>query len=83
MESADGAQTKRLIYTSSSDGFMDIVACVNSSYFCVCFDTGNALRIADDPVASASLLNQQIWATCTKEVKPMHGVNPKEWYFFR
>jgi len=65
-----------------TDEFMDLVDRVNSPYFGVCFDTGNALRIGDDPVASASLLSKHIFATHTKDVKPIYGVSPKEWYFF-
>jgi sugar phosphate isomerase/epimerase len=66
----------------TTDEFMDLVDRVNSPYFGVCFDTGNALRIGDDPVASASLLSKHIFATHTKDVKPIYGVSPKEWYFF-
>ena len=37
----------------TTDEFMDLVDRVDSPYFGVCFDTGNALRIGDDPVESA------------------------------
>ena len=66
----------------TTDEFMDLVDRVNSPYFGVCFDTGNALRIGDDPVESARLLGEHIFATHTKDVKPVYGVSPKEWYFF-
>ena len=66
----------------TTDEFMDLVNRVNSPYFGVCFDTGNALRIGDDPVVSASMLSKYIFATHTKDVKPIYGVSPKEWYFF-
>ena len=66
----------------TTDEFMDLVDRVNSPYFGVCFDTGNALRIGDDPVASAGLLSKHIFATHTKDVKPIYGVSPKEWFFF-
>ena len=42
----------------TTDEFMDLVDRVDSPYFGVCFDTGNALRIGDDPVESARLLGQ-------------------------
>ena len=66
----------------TTDEFMDLVDRVNSPYFGVCFDTGNALRIGDDPVESARLLGKHIFATHTKDVQPVYGVSPKEWYFF-
>jgi sugar phosphate isomerase/epimerase len=66
----------------TTDEFMDLVDRVDSPYFGVCFDTGNALRIGDDPVESARLLGKHIFATHTKDVKPVYGVSPKEWYFF-
>jgi 3-oxoisoapionate decarboxylase len=66
----------------TTDEFADLIDRVNSPYFGMCFDTGNALRIGDDPVESASLLGKHIFATHTKDVKPVYGVSPKEWYFF-
>ena len=38
-----------------------------------------ALRIGDDPVESARLLGKHIFATHTKDVKPVYGVSPKDW----
>ncbi len=66
----------------TTDEFVDLVDRVDSSHFGVCFDTGNALRIGDDPVESARVLGKHILATHTKDVKPVYGVSPKEWYFF-
>ena len=48
----------------------------------MCFDTGNTLRNGDEPVEAARLLGKHIFATHTKDVKPIYGVSPKEWYFF-
>jgi len=62
--------------------YMDLVERVDSPYFGMCFDTGNALRIGDDPVASVRLLGKHILATHTKDVKPIYGASPQEWYFF-
>jgi sugar phosphate isomerase/epimerase len=66
----------------TTDEFADLIDRVSSPYFGMCFDTGNALRIGDDPVESARLLGKHIFATHTKDVKPVYGVSPKEWYFF-
>ncbi len=66
----------------TTDEFVDLVTRIDSDYFGVCFDTGNALRIGDDPVESARILGRHIFATHTKDVAPLYGVSPKEWYFF-
>jgi sugar phosphate isomerase/epimerase len=66
----------------TTEEFIDLVDRINSPYFGVCFDTGNALRIGDDPVESVRLLGKHIFATHTKDVKPVYGVSPKEWFFF-
>jgi 3-oxoisoapionate decarboxylase len=65
----------------TTDEFADLIDRVDSPYFGMCFDTGNALRIGDDPVETAALLGKHIFATHTKDVKPVYGVSPKEWYF--
>ena len=39
-------------------------------------------RLPSASVASARLLGKHIFATHTKDVKPVYGVSPKEWYFF-
>jgi sugar phosphate isomerase/epimerase len=66
----------------TTDEFLDLINRVNSPYFGMTFDTGNALRIGDDPVESARLLAPHAFATHTKDVAPLYGVSPKEWYFF-
>jgi 3-oxoisoapionate decarboxylase len=62
--------------------FAELIDRINSPNFGMCFDTGNALRIGDDPVETAKLLGPKIFATHTKDVAPLYGANPKEWYFF-
>jgi sugar phosphate isomerase/epimerase len=66
----------------TTDEFMDLIDRVNSPYFGMTFDTGNALRIGDDPVETARLMAKHIYATHTKDVAPLYGVSPREWYFF-
>ncbi|MGQ9502001.1 MAG: sugar phosphate isomerase/epimerase family protein [Anaerolineae bacterium] len=66
----------------TTEEFLDLIHRVNSPYFGMTFDTGNALRIGDDPVESARLLSPYVFATHTKDVAPLYGVSPKEWYFF-
>ena len=66
----------------SADEYMDLISRVNSPYFGLTLDTGNALRIGDDPVEAARMLAPHVFATHTKDVAPLYGVSPKEWYFF-
>jgi 3-oxoisoapionate decarboxylase len=82
---AEGAGVRLAVenhFDFTTDEFLELITAVNSPYFGMCFDTGNALRIGDDPVESAHLLGKHIFATHTKDVKPVYGVSPKEWFFF-
>jgi 3-oxoisoapionate decarboxylase len=62
--------------------FVDLLDRIDSDYFGMCYDTGNALRNGDDPVEGARILGNKVFATHTKDVAPLYGVSPKEWYFF-
>lgn len=64
------------------DEIGEIVEGVGSEAFGITFDTGNALRIGDNPKEFAEKLGKYIFATHTKDVMPIYGGNPKEWYFF-
>lgn len=59
----------------------EIVEGIGSESFGITFDTGNALRIGDNPKDFAEKLGKYIFATHTKDVMPIYGGNPKEWYF--
>jgi sugar phosphate isomerase/epimerase len=45
-------------------------------------DTGNFLRMLDDPVEGARKLADRVYATHIKDLRPVRGVNAGEWYFF-
>jgi 3-oxoisoapionate decarboxylase len=64
------------------DEIGEIVEAVGSDAFGITFDTGNALRIGDNPKDFAEKLGKYIFATHTKDVMPIYGGNPKDWYFF-
>ncbi|MGC8878891.1 MAG: sugar phosphate isomerase/epimerase family protein [Anaerolineae bacterium] len=66
----------------TAEEYLDLIQRVNSPYFGMTFDTGNALRIGDDPVEAARMLAPYVFATHTKDVAPLYGVSPKEWHFF-
>jgi len=67
-------------YTSAE--IQQILARVDSDSLKVNFDTGNTLRMMEDPVAAARRLGPYTVATHTKDVDACRHVRPEEWYFF-
>ena len=59
-----------------------LVEAVGSSYFGVNFDTGNFLRLLDDPVGAMEKLAKYVFATHIKDLKVRRGTSPSEWFFF-
>lgn len=66
----------------TSDEIKELLDRVDSPYLGVNLDTGNFLRLLDDPVDGAAKLADRVYATHIKDLKPVKGVNAKEWYFF-
>ncbi len=67
-------------YTSAE--IYEILERVGSESLKVNFDTGNTLRMMEDPVAAARRLGPYTVATHTKDVAACRHVAPDEWYFF-
>jgi sugar phosphate isomerase/epimerase len=67
-------------YTSAE--ILEILERVDSPALKVNFDTGNTLRMMEDPVAAARRLGPYTVATHTKDVDACRHVRPEEWYFF-
>ena len=67
-------------YTASE--ILDLINRVGSKNLGVNFDTGNALRLSEDPVEEAKILAPHICATHIKDISPRRGVSPKEWNFW-
>jgi sugar phosphate isomerase/epimerase len=67
-------------YTSAE--IYEILERVGSEALKVNFDTGNTLRMMEDPVAAARRLGPYTVATHTKDVDACRHVRPEEWYFF-
>jgi len=67
-------------YTSAE--ILEILERVGSEALKVNFDTGNALRMMENPVAAAKRLSSHIVATHAKDVEACRHVPPEEWYFF-
>ena len=67
-------------YTSAE--ILEILERVDSDALKVNFDTGNTLRMMEDPVAAARRLGPYTVATHTKDLDACRHVSPEEWYFF-
>jgi 3-oxoisoapionate decarboxylase len=61
---------------------LQLIEEVASPNFGVNFDTGNALRLFEDPVEEAKLLAPYIHATHIKDLSPRRGGSPMEWNFW-
>jgi sugar phosphate isomerase/epimerase len=66
----------------TADECVELLDRVNSPYLGLNLDTGNFLRLLDDPVDGAAKLADRVYATHIKDLKPVKGVNATEWYFF-
>jgi sugar phosphate isomerase/epimerase len=65
-----------------SDEMLQLIQDVGSPSFGINFDTGNFMRVQDDPVEGMKKLAPYTFATHVKDLKPMKGVSVKNWHFF-
>jgi sugar phosphate isomerase/epimerase len=66
----------------TSEEIYEILERVGSDSLRVNFDTGNTLRMMEDPVKAAERLGPYTVATHTKDLEACRHVSPEEWYFF-
>lgn len=66
----------------TADEMVQLLDGVGSPYLGINFDTGNFLRLLDDPVRGMQKLAPRVYATHIKDLKPQKGVPAGEWYFF-
>jgi sugar phosphate isomerase/epimerase len=66
----------------TSDECVELLDRVDSPYLGLNLDTGNFLRLLDDPVDGTRKLADKVYATHIKDLKPVRGLNATEWYFF-
>lgn len=66
----------------NSDEILSLIKEVNSPNFGVNFDSGNFLRVLDDPVKAMEKLAPYVMATHIKDMLPVKGISVDEWYFF-
>jgi 3-oxoisoapionate decarboxylase len=67
-------------YTSKE--ILEILERVGSDFLKVNFDTGNTMRMMENPVEAARRLGPHTVATHTKDVEACRHVAPEEWFFF-
>ena len=66
----------------TSDEILQLLEQVGSPYLGLNFDTGNFLRLLDDPIKGMEKLAKYTYATHIKDLKVQRGVSPDSWYFF-
>jgi len=66
----------------TSDEMLKLIKDVDSPWFGINFDTGNFMRLLDDPIEGMKKLAQYTFATHVKDLKPMKGTSVKNWHFF-
>ena len=66
----------------NSDEILQLVKAVDSPNFGVNFDSGNFLRVLDDPIQAMEKLAPHVFATHIKDLLPVRSVPVNEWYFF-
>ncbi len=66
----------------NSDEMLQIIKNVNSPNFGINFDTGNFMRVLDDPIEGMQKLAKYTFATHIKDLKPEQGQSVKSWHFF-
>lgn len=66
----------------TSDEILQLLERVDSPYLGLNFDTGNFLRLLDDPIKGMEKLAKYTYATHIKDLKVQRGITPDTWYFF-
>ncbi len=66
----------------TADECLWLIEAVGSPYFGLNFDTGNFVRLLDDPIEGMKKLAKYTLATHIKDLKVRKGVPVTEWYFF-
>jgi sugar phosphate isomerase/epimerase len=66
----------------TADECLQLLEGVNSPYLGLNFDTGNFLRLLDDPIAGMQKLARYTYATHVKDLYPDKSASPTDWFFF-
>lgn len=66
----------------NSDEILRLISDVGSPWLGVNFDTGNFVRMLDDPLKGMAKLARYVYATHVKDLNVRKGVAVDEWFFF-
>ncbi|HLU83056.1 MAG TPA: sugar phosphate isomerase/epimerase family protein [Trueperaceae bacterium] len=66
----------------TADEMVQMIEAVGSPNFGINFDTGNFLRLLDDPLKGMDKLAKYTYATHIKDLKVNQQAAPDDWYFF-
>lgn len=66
----------------TADEILRLLEGVDSEYLGLNFDTGNFLRLLDDPVKGMEKLAPYVLATHVKDLMPDKNAAPTDWFFF-
>lgn len=66
----------------TSEEMLEMIEAVGSPNFGINFDTGNFLRLLDDPIAGMEKLASYVFSTHIKDLKMHPTARPTDWYFF-
>jgi len=66
----------------NSDEMLSLIKAVNSPYFGINFDTGNFMRVLDDPVKGMQKLAKYVFSTHLKDLKINRQAAVDDWFFF-
>ncbi len=66
----------------TADEILQLLEGVGSEYLGLNFDTGNFLRLLDDPVRGMEKLAPYVLATHVKDLVPDKNASPTDWFFF-
>jgi len=66
----------------TADEILQLLEGVGSEYLGLNFDTGNFLRLLDDPVRGMEKLAPYVYATHVKDLLPDRNASPTDWFFF-
>jgi sugar phosphate isomerase/epimerase len=64
------------------DEYLALLEEVDSEYLGLTFDTGNFIRLLDEPVKGMEKLGKYVYATHIKDLKITPGAAADEWFFF-
>jgi len=66
----------------TAEEMLSLIKAVNSPYFGINFDTGNFMRVLDDPIKGMQKLAPYTLSTHVKDLKPNRQAAVDDWFFF-